>query len=251
VIKAIEAKDCAGAVRELNAALASGTAEALLLGGSMFEQGLCLKPNAERAARLYQKAAEAGGGGARSRLAALYASAAGGPDKGAAMWWALQAGLPLPGACKVAPELVNDADRFAQALSTWPAAQLDACVYVTGVLASIDAEFALSPEAPAAHGVGIDFQPAAGRVEVGVSFIGQEGKELRPVYTMNGSQTSITYAHDPSPDQLRELQLQAGRQELAKQVDKVAADALKRFPRPASVNGDWRIRLRVEGGRTS
>ena len=73
VVNAIEAKDCAAAVKELNAAMATASPEAWLLGGAMFEQGLCLKANVERASRLYQRAAQAGRGDARSRLAALYA----------------------------------------------------------------------------------------------------------------------------------------------------------------------------------
>jgi hypothetical protein len=249
VVKAIEAKDCAAAVKELNAALATASAEAWLLGGSMFEQGLCLKPSVERAARLYTRAAEAGRAEARSRLAGLHALPAAGPDKGAALWWALQAELPLPVACQPPAESRSDADRFAAELGAWPAARLDACVHVTGVLATLDAEFLLRADKQAPDGVSIDFQPAAGRVDVALGFIGQEGQQSRSVYMTTGNGTSITQARDPSPEQMRELQLQAGRRALAEQVDKVATDALRRYPRPASVDAAWRIRLRVDGPR--
>jgi hypothetical protein len=65
-----------------------------------------------------------------------------------------------------------------------------------------------------------------------------------------GNGTSITHARDPSPEQMRELQLQAGRRALAEQVDKVATDALRRYPRPAGIDAGWRIRLRAEAPRS-
>ena len=49
VIKAIEARDCVAAARELNLALEGATPESFALAGVMFETGLCLKANLERA----------------------------------------------------------------------------------------------------------------------------------------------------------------------------------------------------------
>jgi hypothetical protein len=249
VVKAVEARDCAGAVKALNAAMATDSAEAWLLGGSMYEQGLCLKPNVERAARLYTRAVEAGRAEARSRLAGLYALPAAGPDKGAALWWALQAELPLPLPCQPPVEARGDADRFAAELGAWTAVRLEACVYVAGVLANLDAEFVLGADKQAPDSVSIDFQPAAGRVDVALGYIGQEGQQSRSVYMTTGNGTSITHARDPSPEQMRELQLQAGRRALAEQVDKVATDALRCYPRPAGIDAGWRIRLRAEAPR--
>lgn len=247
VVKAIEAKDCAGAVKELNTAMASSSPEAWLLGGAMFEQGLCLKPNVERASRLYLRAAEAGRTDARSRLASLYALPSAGPDKAAALWWAQQASLPMPAACGVAADARENVDRFAQALAAWPGPQLDACVYVAGVLAAIDAEFAVRPDESTKDGVAIDFQPAAGRVVVSFAKLSQQGNDRRP--QMGSGLRLQSYTYDPSPDQLRALQTEAGKAELAEQVDSVAQGALARFPKPNAVDAAWRIRLRADGPR--
>ncbi len=249
VVKAIEAKDCAGAVRELNAAMAGSSPEAWLLGGAMFEQGVCLKPNIERAARLYLRAAEAGRGDARARLAGLYALPAAGPDKGAALWWAHQAALPLPAACQVTTEARADADRFAQAVAAWPAAQLDACVFASGVLAALGAEFELAPDEQPKDAVAVDFQPAAAKVVVSYAAVGQLGNDRRAQFSGGGGLQLQSYAHDLSPDQLRAMQTAAGKTELAGRVDAVAQAALGRYPKPAAVDAGWRIRLRVDGPR--
>lgn len=250
VVKAIESRDCVTAVRELNLALAGSSPEALLFGGAMFEQGLCLKPNLERAARLYQRAAESGAGGARARLVSLYASPAAGPDKGAALWWSLQAKLPLPKACVLADNLRSNADGFAQALSAWPTALLDACVYVAGTLAVLDSEFVVTPASDSGNGVAVNFWPAAGRLDTGLDHVTQ---------TLRDSSARVTEAHSmsgvmqsgsaPSPDQLRAQQVQEDLQILAKQVENVGRDALARFPQPQGIDANWRIALRVVAAR--
>lgn len=251
VIKAIEARDCAGAVRELNLALANSNPEALLFGGAMFEQGLCLKQNTERAARLYQRAADAGAGGARSRLAALYASPAAGPDKVNAIWWGLQAGLPLPRPCVVADALKNPADAFARTLNAWPVGLLDACVHVTGTLAVLDSEFIIKPASESRDGVALDFRPAAGRLDAGVDQVNQTLRDgsvrVLEAHSMSGVLQS---GSTPSPDQLRAQQVQEELQSLAKQVERVGRDALARFPRPEAIDKDWRIQLRVAAARS-
>ena len=250
VIKAIEARDCTTAVRELNLALAGASTEALLFGGSMFEQGLCLKQNTERAARLYQRAADAGAGDARSRLAALYASPTAGPDKGSAIWWALQANLPLPKPCVVGSEVRSNVDGFAQALSAWPAGMLDACVHVTGVLAALGSEFIISPANDSQAGVAIDFRPATGNLDAGSTQVNQTLRDASARVTEAHSMTGVLQSGNaPSPEQLRAQQAQQELQALAKQVETIGRDALARFPRPANIDKDWRIQLRVESAR--
>lgn len=250
IVKAIEARDCAAAVRELNTALAGASTEALLFGGAMFEQGLCLKQSTERAARLYQRAADAGAGDARSRLAALYASPAAGPDKGSAIWWGLQANLPLPKPCFVTSEIRSNVDVFAQTLTAWPAGLLDACVHVTGVLAALDSEFVIKLASNSQDGVAIDFSPASGRLNAGSTQVNQtlrdSGARVTEAHSMSGVlQSGAT----PSPEQLRAQQAQQELQGLAKQVETVGRDALARFPRPASIDKDWLIQLRTESPR--
>lgn len=250
VVKAIEARDCATAVRELNTALAGGSTEALLFGGAMFEQGLCLKQNTERAARLYQRAADAGAGDAKSRLAALYASPATGPDKGSAIWWGLQANLPLPKPCVVATDVRGNVEAFAQALSAWPAGMLDACVHVTGVLAVLDSEFNIKSASESQAGIAIDFRPAAGSLEAGSTQVTQSLRDSSTRVTEAHSMTGVLQSGSaPSVEQQRAQQLQQELQALTKQVETVGRDALVRFPKPASVEKDWRIQLRTDSTR--
>ncbi len=250
VIKAIEARDCVAAARQLNLALSGGSAEALMLGGAMFEQGLCLKPNIERASRLYVRAADAGASSARSRLAALYASPAGGPDKGAAVWWGLQANLPLPKSCVVDNDLRGNAERFAQTLASWPAGVLDACVHVTGVLATLDAEFVVKAGVETRDGVAVDFRPADGRLEVHASQTNQALIDNSPrVTTTNNVVGANNVQQGATPDQMRALQVQEEKQQLAKRVEGVCRATIARFPRPTGIERDWRIQLSIEAPR--
>ena len=252
VVKALEARDCAAAAKELNTAIAGGSAEALVFGGVMFEEGLCLKANGERAARLYQRAADAGAPDARSRLASLYASPVGGSDKGAAIWWGLQAGLPLPKACVVDADMRGNAERFAQTLNAWPAGQVDACVHVTAVLAVLDAELVLlKPDNPSQDGVTVEFRPATGRLAASVSALGTSFADAAPrVTTANNVVGSNAISQSASPEQIRAQAVLEEKQELARQIDRVCKSALARFPRSASaIDADWRTSLRVAAVR--
>ncbi len=250
VVKAIEARDCIEAVRQLNLALSGASPEALMLGGAMFEQGLCLKQNTERASRLYLRAADAGASGARSRLAALYASPEGGSDKGVAIWWGLQANLALPDSCVIGNDIRSNAELFAQTLSRWPAGLLEACVHVTGVLATLDAEFVTRPGDDGREGVSFDFRPSTGSVEVRANQLNQALIDNSPrvvatnnVVGVNNVQQSVT------PDQMRTLMAQQEKQELVKRVDSIGRGALARFARPAGIDSKWRIQLSVEAPR--
>src|SRR5262249_9721385 len=149
--------------------------------------------------------------------------------------------------CAVPADARDDADRFAAKLSSWPAAQLDACVYAAGVLAAIDAEFALKPDQGTKDGIAIDFQPAAGQVAVTFPSLCQVGNEQRA--KLGAGLRLEGYAQDYSPDQLRAMQTEAGKAALAEDVNSVAQAALTRFPRPAGVDPAWRIQLRTEGPR--
>jgi hypothetical protein len=250
VIKAIEARDCVEAVRQLNLALSGGSPEALLLGGAMFEQGLCLKQNTERASRLYVRAVDAGAGGARSRLAALYASPVGGLDKGVAIWWGLQANLPLPKPCVVSSDLRGNAELFAQTISNWPAGVLDACVHVTGVLATLDAEFVVKPQVQARDSLSVDFHPADGRLEVSANPTSLALIDNSPRVVTTNNVVGVNNAQQSATtDQMRALLAQEERAQLAKRVESISRDAITRFPRPAGMDSSWRIQLSIESAR--
>lgn len=244
VLRAIEAKDCGAAATALNTALQGGTPAALLLGGSMFEQGVCLKPNLERAIRLYLRAEDAPG--ARSRLAGLYAAPAAGPDSGAALWWGLRAGLPLPAACQVPGDAWATAESFAKALAGWPKGRLEACVHVTGVLSQLDAEFQLAGANGQPGSLPVVFWVAQGKLDVNGDQIGTEGFEPGAGTGANRSSAPGFQRHEawsqPDPQQQQDREAQ---RRLAQRVLQVGQRALSRYPRPAGVAADWRVEMRV------
>jgi TPR repeat protein len=98
VSAAMGRSDCVAAASALNAGLAKSHPEVWLLAGAMFEDGLCLKANWDRALNFYQRADGAGLPSAAARLAAGYATAAGGRDLAASLWWAARAKTALPAA---------------------------------------------------------------------------------------------------------------------------------------------------------
>lgn len=235
VIAALDKKDCAAAASELNAGLAAPTSGLLLLAGAMFEEGLCLKPSWERAARLYERAADAGSGTARARLAAGHAAPSGGPDRAAALWWAQQTRIELPAGCRVADADRKDPDRFVARLREWPAPQLDACVYVAGVLAAVaaDVDGARGAEVKGlSSAVTLVFVPATPRIDVNMPEL-----RLESVY------------NDPTQQGAYDLQVKIAQRNLVKQVEAAADRALKRYPKPPSIDAGWRVGLGFDGGR--
>lgn len=131
VLIQIQAKDCAAAVQALNKGLADQQPGVIMLAGTMYEQGQCLKPDWERAAHFYQRAYEAGNNAALPRLISGYAEK--NRDPGAALWWQTKQGYPLPAECGSANQLVGDPEAFVAALNAWPKERLAACVYTAGV----------------------------------------------------------------------------------------------------------------------
>lgn len=246
IVKAIQAKDCASAARALNSALEKPTPAVLLLAGSMFEQGLCLKQNVERAARFYLRAQEQPG--VPARLAALYATPAAGPDKGLALWWGQRAELPLPRDCEVAPEARQDVERFGAAVAGWAPARVDACVHVVGVLASVGAEFVT---ARAGEGLPTLFVPASGQWVVSVDQLTQEAMDAGVgAGAIRGSAPGFQRSESWSqPDPIKARAREALRAE-APRIDRIAAEALKRYPRPASMDPAWRLNFVITSPRT-
>ena len=225
VVEAIVRRDCAQAVSQLNAGLAKAHAELMLLAGAMYEDGVCLKPNWERALSFYEKAAAAGRSEAVARIAAGYAAPAGGRDAAAALWWAQKAKTALPAACAQVGSLVDDADRFVAALKGWPAGQLGACVYAAAVMAAIQGEVA-TPDTAAAFGlqgrVRFGFVPAQGRIDI--------VEELSAAPPAAGVLADATQ---------RESGLRTARAALSTRLRQVADRALKRYDKPAGIDPSW------------
>lgn len=226
VLDAVAQRDCAAAVTRLNAGLAKAHPEVLALAGAMYEQGLCLKPNWERALGLYQRAETAGHPGAAARVAAGYASAAGGRDMATALWWAIRAKTALPAVCAQVAPLAGDVDRFVAALNAWPADQLNACAYCAAVMATIQAE-AVSPALATAFGlqgrIKISFAPEPGRVDITEAL-----SDATPV------QGAVIDAA------ARESNSRAARHALSAHLRQVADRALARYDKPAAVPPGWR-----------
>jgi hypothetical protein len=226
VVDAIAQRDCARAASQLNAGLAKGHAELMLLAGAMYEEGVCLKPNWERAVNFYEKAAAAGRPEAVARIAAGYAAPTGGSDAAAALWWALKAKTAMPAACMQAASVADDADRFVNALKAWPAGQLAACVYVAAVLATIQGDIA-GPGTAAAYGhrgkVRFSFDAARGRIDI--------AEELTAAPAPANVLADATQ---------REANLRVAREALSARLRELADRALKRYAKPAAVPADWR-----------
>lgn len=166
IVVYLEHKDCKGAVKALNKGIADKQRAALLMAGSMYEQGLCLKADWDQAAHYYQRAHEAGSRAAMPRLISGYAEK--NRDPAAALWWMAKSRYAMPAVCASANHLAADPDAFVAALNTWPAGQVNACVYTAGVLTRLDGEVEF-PGAAASHGVSgdaiMDFYPATATIK--------------------------------------------------------------------------------------
>ncbi len=225
VVGAVEAKDCERAVSRLNEGLARKYTGIYLLAGAMYQEGLCLRPNPERAARLYQRAWEGGHRSGLYRLVALYALP--GRDAAAALWWAATEGFNiLPGACRVSETVRQQPEAFVAALRGWPAEQLAACTYAAGVTAAVfgDAEY---PGRAAALGlagrVHGSFAPAAPRIEWTVAE--SETKPLQGVV---------------SADKVGDQNSKFMRDELRRYLTDIGERALRRYPHPEGLDPAWK-----------
>jgi hypothetical protein len=224
----VEAKNCPNAVRALNSGLANGYPEVSLLAGAMYEEGICLKPDWNRAVDFYIKAHEGGQRDAAYRLASGYAAAVGGNDTAAALWWARQRGLVA--ACSI-PEAGKDPDRFVEALQAWPKSLREACNYMVGVMATLagDIQYPELARTYALNGsVHVSFLPSIPRLDV------------------KGSGTeAIQVSGLVDGDLLRDRTVKSATNLFETAMRKVAERALKRYPQPAGIDPGWKTELDV------
>lgn len=168
VTRRAAAHDCRAAVEALREGLKLLYPEVALLAGSMYENGLCLKRDWDKAVTFYTQAHQGNLPEAADRLAAGFADPANGPDMAAAMWWGLSSRGPRLVGCEVSPGAEKDPDRFVAELSAWAPAQLALCNYVVGVISTISAEVKHPPRdrraTPAGADVVLRFLPALPRV---------------------------------------------------------------------------------------
>jgi hypothetical protein len=133
----------------------------------MCEEGLCVKPDWDKAAGLYMRAQEAGQRFATERLIAGYARP--GRDNGTALWWAARSPLrnDLPPSCIAQADPVGDPDGFNAGLERMPPATFQGCVYLVGVVNEIASQVKYPRIALHNNVTGtfqMEFVPAAGRV---------------------------------------------------------------------------------------
>ena len=234
----IAQKDCTGAVGDLKSALKKGFPEVALLAGSMYENGICVARDWERAVPFYIQAWQGGVSDGADRLAAGYAAPGNGPDVAAALWWASRerdkagkmhgvAGC-LPGA-----DAVDDMDRFVTALQAWPQARLAACNYMIGVMSTISAE-AKYPAMAYIYAVGGDvtvrFLPAVPRIDT------QKGETRE--YAMMGA-INAEKTQDRGTRSVGEFE---------RMVRALADRALRRYPQPAGIAADTLVQTEYHFG---
>jgi hypothetical protein len=224
VTEAMAKRDCTAAATALNAGLAKQHPEVWLLAGAMFEDGLCLKANWDRAVDFYQRADKAGQPNAALRLASGYATSAGGRDLAAALWWAARGKVAQPAACASVATQAAEPDRFVAALKAWPAGQLDACAYAAAVMATVQGELVgddLASSLGLEGRIRIAFVPAEGRIDIDDDLAAAGG------VTADAA--------------VREAQARTMRTALQQQLRAVADRALKRHAKPAAVPAAWRV----------
>lgn len=221
----IEARDCAGAGARLNEALAKNYPEVNLLAGAMFENGICLKADWNRAVRFYSKAFDGGEKAAMYRLMSGFAAPEHGPDMAAALWWANRPGDEFNvNGCKVSDANRGDPDRFVAELNTWPQSRLAMCNYITGVLATMSGEIRYPEKAQMFNlggNVKLRFVPAVPRVDIKTA----ETKEYATLGWVDG--TAVDGKKSRSVKGTFEDAMR-----------KVADRALQRYPQPAGIPAD-------------
>ncbi len=163
----LKASNCKGAIEEIKEGIKSKQPDVLLLAGTLYEEGVCLAPNWEKAVGLYMLADDAGNKSAAFRLIAGYARAD--RDNGLALWWTAKSRFKdqFPKPCIPASHPDDNPDGFNDELGKMPAALFQGCVYLVGVVGEMRAQF-MFPQIAADQGmsgtVTMAFVPSSGRI---------------------------------------------------------------------------------------
>ncbi|MFL6657659.1 MAG: hypothetical protein ACJ8GW_06290, partial [Massilia sp.] len=223
VLVHIEHKNCPAAVSALNKGIANRQRAILLMAGSMYEQGLCLKQDWDQAAQYYQLAHEAGNRDALPRLIAGYAEK--NRDPAAALWWLAQSKRTVSAACASANELVKDPDAFVAALNSWPKGQIAACTYAAGVLMRIsgETEFPGGAHEGVSGDAVMNFVPATGTI----------------TWTQ-GDTDRITVSRLMTPGSSEHTVF---KDRFLSHMTTISERTLKQFVRPEGIDPAWTIKL--------
>jgi hypothetical protein len=159
--------NCPAAVNAIKAGVAAKKPYIMQLAGNMFEEGLCVKQDWDKAVGLYMRAEEAGHRYAIGRLIAGYARP--GRDNGMALYWAARSPRrgQYPGHCIPRADPVSDPDGFNAELEKMPPVAFQSCVYFAGIVNEIYSQVRY-PRMALLSGVSgqytMHFVPAAGTV---------------------------------------------------------------------------------------
>ena len=217
----IGARKCDAAVERLKSGLKDGYPEIMLLAGSMYENGVCVRQDWNTAVGFYAQAFENGIVEGADRLAAGYADPANGADVAAALWWARRGRGARLKSCEVSREAAGDPDRFVAELAAWPQQRLTICNYLVGVMSTIAAEVKypdLALEFGAGGDVTLRFRADIPRIELQKG----ESHEIQLLGHVDG-------------DALRDRKGRGVAGGFEKALDHVADRALRRFPQPKGI----------------
>jgi TPR repeat protein len=226
VHSALNHRDCPRAVSRLNDGLEKRYPDAYMMAGAMYEMGLCVKAQWDRAATMYQRALAARHRGGQYRLVAGLAER----DAPVALWWAQEGdAVMLPSECRVPAAAHRDAEAFAAALQAWPAGRLAACAYVAGVVAAVSGEVEYPGDALGMQIEGriqMQFHPAQGRIDWRTAEIGRLAL-TGPVSGDREMDRSSAKASDA----------------LRRYLEEIGRRALARFKAPAGIDPDTVVKV--------
>jgi hypothetical protein len=231
----VEARDCASAVARLNDGLAKNYPEVNMLAGAMFENGVCVKRDWDRAVGFYSNAFDGGQKAAMYSLMSGFAAPEHGPDMAAALWWANRPNNEFTGdRCTVSDANRGDPDRFVEELRTWPQPRLAQCNYLVGVMATIIGE-ARYPTKADRFGLGgllkLRFEPAVPRIDITT----EETREVAIGGWLDGN----------AMEDRRARNVQGAFEASLRQV---TDRALKRYPQPADIAPGSAIETKFDFG---
>lgn len=223
VLYRIRAKDCPGAVARLNEGLAKSYPEVFLVAGTMYDNGICVKPDWKKAVHFYVRAYDGGNRDAASRLVAGFAAPEHGPDIGAALWWASRPNSgTVSSSCTVSAQAMNDPDKFVAELQGWSRQRLEACNYIAGVMATLGGEIRY-PDKAANYNLGskftLRFLPAVPRIDI---------KDVEVIAYQPGGVSS--------GDMLRDRESNGIPRAFEDEIRRASDLALKRYPQPKGID---------------
>lgn len=231
----VQARDCTSAVARLTEGLAKKYPEVNLLAGAMFDNGVCVKPDWDRAVGFYSTAFDGGQWAAMYSLMAGFAAPEHGPDMAAAIWWANRPKNGVGGdACGVSAANRNDPDRFVAELQTWPKQRLAQCNYIIGVMATMAGEVRYPAKADRMSlggSVKLRFEPAVPRIDINT----EETREVAVGGWLDGNA-------------MEDRRSRSVKGSFEASMRPIADRALKRYPQPAGVAPVTVIETKFEFG---